>query len=355
MTDRYRVAWNAAFAAGFGAVAFVGSGAGAAAMQDMSASGDLITIDEWTVPYSESRPRDPFVAGDGRVWFVGQRTHYAAVLDPATGDFRRYDMDEGTGPHNLIVDDDGLVYYAGNRARHIGIIDPATGDIDKIMMSDDRARDPHTLIWDDNGDIWFSVQQGNLIGFLNRETGELRYVDAPEVETARGMGSSRPYGVKLDSKNRPWIAHFNTNLIGMVEPESFELIGYDLPEGSRPRRLVIDSKDRIWYVDYSRGKIGLVVEGGGFQREYDLPAGEESRPYGVAIDRYDRVWLVETGIQPNRFVGFDTDTEEFVAMLDVPSGGGTIRHMYYDAATDAIWFGTDANTVGRAVVALPAR
>ena len=165
------------------------------------------------------------------------------------------------------------------------------------MMPDERARDPHTLIWDDNGDIWFSVQGGNLVGFLDKETRDVRLVEAPEVETRRGMGSSRPYGVKLDSENRPWIAHFNTNLIGMVEPSSFELIGYDLPEGARPRRLVIDSKDRIWYVDYSRGKIGLVEEGGGFQREYDLPAGEESRPYGVAIDKYDVVWLVETGIQ----------------------------------------------------------
>ncbi|WP_420448776.1 hypothetical protein [Candidatus Palauibacter sp.] len=70
----------------------------------------------------------------------------------------------------------------------------------------------------------------------------------------------------------------------------------------------------------------------------------------MAIDKYDVVWLVETGIQPNRFVGFDTDSEEFVGTLDVPSGGGTIRHMYYDPATDSIWFGADVNTVGRAVV-----
>ncbi|WP_420635475.1 virginiamycin B lyase family protein [Candidatus Palauibacter sp.] len=347
MTHRIRA--TALAAAGFAAMAAI-VGSGTATAQEHTAAADLLTIDEWTVPYDESRPRDPFVAPDGRVWFVGQAAHYAAVFDPASGEFKRYDMEDGTGPHNLIVDEDGMVYYAGNRANHIGIIDPATGEIDKIMMPDERARDPHTLIWDDNGDIWFSVQGGNLIGFLDKESRDVRLVEAPEVETRRGLGSSRPYGVKLDSENRPWIAHFNTNLIGMVEPASFELIGYDLPEGSRPRRLVIDSKDRIWYVDYSRGKIGLVVEGGGFQREYDLPAGAESRPYGVAIDKYDRVWLVETGIQPNRFVGFDTETEEFLGMLDVPSGGGTIRHMYYDPDTDSIWFGTDVNTVGRAVV-----
>jgi len=307
------------------------------------------TLEEWTVPYPESRPRDPYVGPDGRVWFVGQAAHYAAVLDPETGEFRRYDMEDGTGPHNLLVSDDGTVYYAGNRAAHIGIIHPESGEIEKIMMPDERARDPHTLIWNADGDIWFTVQGGNLIGFLDTETRQTRFVEAPSVEGGRSP-SSRPYGIKVDSENRPWIALFSTNLIGMVDPGSFELLTYELPEGARPRRLVVDSRDRIWYVDYARGKLGLVVEGEGFQREWDLPAGEESQPYAMAIDAADRVWLVETGIRPNRFVGFDTATEEFISTVEVESGGGTIRHMHYDEGTNSIWFGTDVNTVGRAVL-----
>lgn len=318
-----------------------------AAAQEMN--GQDPEIREWTVPYAESRPRDPYVGPDGRVWFVGQAAHYAAVLDPETGEFTRFDMEDGTGPHNLIVSEDGTVYYAGNRAAHIGVIDPETGEIDKIMMPDERAEDPHTLIWDGNGDIWFTVQGGNLIGFLDTETRETRFVEAPEVQGGRGT-SSRPYGIKLDSENRPWIAHLATNLIGMVDPGSFELLTYELPEGARPRRLVIDSEDRIWYVDYARGKLGLVVEGDGFLREWDLSAGEGSRPYGMAIDSADRVWLVETGVQPNRFVGFDTDTEQFISSVEVPSGAGTIRHMYYDEDTNSVWFGTDVNTIGRAAL-----
>lgn len=321
----------------------------ALAQEPMANEGQDPVIEEWTVPYPESRPRDPYVGPDGRVWFVGQRTHYAAVLDPETGEFTRYDMEDGTGPHNLIVDEDGTVYYAGNRAAHIGTIDPETGAIEKIMMPDERARDPHTMIWGHDGDIWFTVQQGNLIGHLDTETEQVRFVEAPEVEGGRSS-SSRPYGIKLDSEGRPWIVHLATNLIGMVDPASLELITYELPEGSRPRRLVIDSEDRIWYVDYARGKLGLVVEGDGFVEEWDLPGGEDSRPYGVAIDAADRVWLVETGLQPNRFVGFDTDARQFISTVEVPSGAGTIRHMYYDEGTNAIWFGTDVNTVGRAAL-----
>jgi len=305
-----------------------------------------LSIDEWEVPWERSRPRDPYVAPDGRVWFVGQVSHYAAALDPETGEFDYFDLLEGAGPHNLIVADDGFVWYAGNAAQHIGRLDPSTGEIERIPMPDPRARDPHTLLWNHDGDIWFSVQQGNFIGFLDVDTREVTLVEAPVRES--DGGSSRPYGIKIDSQNRPWIALFNTNKLATVEPGSFELTSYDLPEGARPRRLEVDSRDQVWYVDYARGKLGRLDPLTSEVTEWDNPSGERARPYGMAIDTDDRVWFVETGVQPNRFVGFDPLTEEFFSQADVPSSGGTIRHMYYDSETNVVWFGTDANTVGRA-------
>ena len=35
--------------------------------------------------------RDPFVATDGRVWFVAQRGNYLGVFDPTTERFTRYE------------------------------------------------------------------------------------------------------------------------------------------------------------------------------------------------------------------------------------------------------------------------
>ena len=81
-----------------------------------------------------------------------------------------------------------------------------------------------------------------------------------------------------------------------------------------------------------------------------MPGGEGSRPYGMAVDGQDRIWFVETGPNPNRFIGFDPATEEFFSITEVKSGGGAIRHMHYHAPTGTIWFGTDTDTVGRAKV-----
>ena len=68
-----------------------------------------VQIDEWTVPWEKTRPRDPFADAQQRVWFVGQTGNYVAYLDPATGKFKRYEIEEGTHPHNLIVDKAGAV------------------------------------------------------------------------------------------------------------------------------------------------------------------------------------------------------------------------------------------------------
>jgi virginiamycin B lyase len=62
------------------------------------------------------------------------------------------------------------------------------------------------------------------------------------------------------------------------------------------------------------------------------------------------IWMVASGVQPNVFVGFNPDNEKFFGATPVPSGGGTVRHMHYHEPSGAIWFGTDTNTIGRAIV-----
>ena len=334
-----------------GAPALVGAQAAPAA----AATDPALT--EWEVPYPGSRPRDPAVAPDGRVWFCGQAGAYIAVLDPETGDFPRYDTG-GVLPHNLIVDADGQVWYTGNAAmdggvaRHIGRLDPATGDIEVFMLSDERARDPHTLVFDSQGDMWFTVQGGNFIGKFWPETGESRLVESVRVEGRRGS-SSRPYGIVVDSSDRPWIALFNTNAIATVDPETFELETFELPENALPRRIAITSDDIIWYGDWTRGTLGRLDPATGEVREFPLPSGEDSRPYGMLADDSDRIWIVETGVQPNKFVGFDPMTEMMFSVVEIESGGGSVRHMYFDAETNSVWFGADSNTVG--VAKLPPR
>ena len=81
-----------------------------------------------------------------------------------------------------------------------------------------------------------------------------------------------------------------------------------------------------------------------------MPQGEGARPYGMASDSSGNLWMAASGIQPNVFVGFDPQTEQFFGATEIESGGGTIRHMHYHEPSGAVWFGTDTNYVGRAIV-----
>ena len=313
-------------------------------------AGDLATIDikEWEVPYEKSRPRDPFAKSEDSVWFVGQKTGYLAHLDVTIGEFKKIDLKEGSGPHNLIVGSDGIVWYAGNRTALIGRYDPKTEEIEEIAMPDPAARDPHTLVFDAGEEnIFFTLQGANMIGRMNIETREVTLVNS---KTER----SRPYGIKVAPNGDVYVVLLGTNKMAQINPETMALAEIDLPrEEARPRRMEITADGRVWYVDYAKGYLGAYDPATEEFEEWAFPQGEQARPYGMASDASGNIWAVATGVEPNMFMGFDSEAEEWISATPIPSGGGTLRHMHYHQPSGAVWFGADTNTIGRAIVEPP--
>ncbi|HEX7026414.1 MAG TPA: lyase [Gammaproteobacteria bacterium] len=309
-----------------------------------------VDIKEWKVPYG-GQPRDPFAAGADEIWFVGQAGHYLARFTPSSGEFFKRDLGDKAGPHNLIVGKDGIVWYAGNLKGYIGRYDPKTDKITKIAMPNPEAKDPHTLVFDqDQKHIWFTVQWGNFVGRLT--VADLT-VDLIPVPTPK----ARPYGIKMAPDGVPWAVLLGTHKLAAVNVQALKVVEHELPNrNARPRRLEITRDGRIWYADYGRGTLGLYNPNAAADQqlfmEWPLPGGEDARPYGMAQDKHDRIWVVTTGKMPNLFVGFDTQAEKIVSTTPVPSGGGTVRHMDYHPGTDTVWFGTDTQMLGRATVRL---
>lgn len=298
-------------------------------------------IKEWTVPWEGSRPRDPFVDARGRVWFVGQQGNYVAYLEPATGRFERYAVSPGTHPHNLVVGPKGMVWVTGNRNGTLVRLDPATRELTIYPMPDPEVDDPHTLIFDATGNAWFTAQQSHAVGRLDVGTGRIRLW--------RTGSGTRPYGIAVAPDGRVWFDLFGTNALGVIDPASMELRQVELPEGARPRRIGITADGMVWYGDYARGQLGRLDPASGSVKEFALPGGAGSLPYAMAVDDRDRVWVAETGLEPNRLVAFDPRAGRFDALVEVGGGSApnTIRHMVFHSAKREIWFGTDRNTVGR--------
>ncbi|HEX6643118.1 MAG TPA: hypothetical protein VF037_00460 [Gemmatimonadales bacterium] len=300
-----------------------------------------VEIREWTVPWERTRPRDPYLDARGRVWFVGQAGNYIAYLDPGANDFMRFEIDSGTHPHNLIVDRNGAVWYAGNRNGMIGKLDPATGTVTRYPMPPE-IRDPHTLVFDEAGDIWFTAQQSGYVGRLATRTGK---VDPIRVPTA----SSRPYGIVVGPNGTVWFNEFGVNKLASIDPATLAVAEYAQPnERTRGRRIAAAADGSIWYVDYSRGMLGRFDPGSRRFEEWQNPGGVNSMPYAMAIDAKNRLWFVESGTRPNHLVGFDPATKRFFSRTGFGPEANTVRHMYYHAPTNTLWFGTDAGTIARA-------
>ena len=300
-----------------------------------------VEIREWLVPWENTRPRDPYVAPDGRIWFCGQTGQYIAYFDPETETFKKYDLGEGAAPHNLIIGEDGMVWYAGNVGGYIGRLNPETGDIKRFNMPDPGVSDPHTLVFDSKGDIWFTAQFSNAIGKFSVKTEDIKLIPIPTP-------GARPYGIAIDSKDRPWIVLFGTNKLATVNPKTYELKEYELPRKEiRPRRLAITSYDKIWIGDYATGYLGRFDPVTGRYTEIPMPGGSDSKPYAMAVDDRDWLWFVETGNKQNRLIAYNPWKKKFILPTDIPSGGGSVRHMYFHEPDHAIWFGTDTNFIGR--------
>src|SRR5215471_9707613 len=280
-----------------------------------------VTVQEWTVPTKGAHPHDPAVGLDGALWFTEQMANKIGRLDPKTGAIQEYPLakDKNSGPHGLVADKDGNIWFTANFGGYIGKLDPRTGNVKEYKMPLERADDPHTAAFDQQGILWFTVQGGNMVGRLNPQTGK---IELKEVPTEAAL----PYGMQINSKGLPVFCELGTNKMGSIEPTTFAIREYPLPEGVRPRRLAIAADDTVYFTDYKGGHLGALNRATGTVKLFDSPGGTDSNPYGITITPDGMVWYSESGVHPNTMIRFDPQTQSF-ARANIPSGGGVVRNM----------------------------
>ncbi len=309
-----------------------------------SVRGQAVDIREWRVPWEDSAPAEPKVGPRGRVWFVSTEENFVANFSPESGDFNRYDLRSGTAPAGLLVDAERNLWFVSGRRRAVGKLSPGTGRIVEYEIPERRARDPHMMIFDRSGNIWFTIGRDNYIGRLDVASGEILTMPVPTPDAA-------PYGMAIDSQGQVWIAASDANLLLRIDSGMRSIAEFFMPsEEARPRRVAVSSDDKVWYTDFDRGRLGRFDPVTGNFTEWLMPGGDDSRPFGMAIDRNDRIWIVETGSTPNRLVGFDTGIASFLTETGIPSGAGSVSQLNYHEPTGEVWFGTRTNYVGRAKV-----
>ncbi len=293
----------------------------ASAKAGSDAPSGKITVKEWDVPTPNSHPHDPAVAPDGALWYTGQMSNTLGRLDPVTGQIQEYRLKTlNSGPHGLVADREGNIWFTASFKGYIGKLDPRTGEVREYPLPDKSADDPHTPVFDQKGMLWFTVQRGNHVGRLDPQTGLIVLKNVPTPHAL-------PYGIAVNSKGVPYFCEFGTNKLASLNPATMELSEYPLPGGARPRRLAIAPDDMVYYSDYKRGYLGRFDPTTRKTEEWRSPGGPGSEPYGITTTPDGMVWYVETGMTPNRIIGFNPPTRTFAAPTAIPSGGGVVRNM----------------------------
>jgi virginiamycin B lyase len=303
------------------AALFAAKQAGVAPGARAEPSREKFVIQEWDAPTRNSHPHDPAVAPDGSLWYTGQMSNTLGRLDTRTGKIQEFRLKTpNSGPHGLVADRDGNIWFTGNFKGYIGKLDPRNGEITEYPLPDKSAEDPHTPVFDQKGTLWFTVQGGNDVGKLDPRNG---MIILKKVPTPHAL----PYGIAVNSKGVPYFCEFGTNKLASINPDTMEITEFPLARGARPRRIAITPDDAVYYSDYERGYLGRFDPASGKIDEWHSPGGTDSEPYGITATPDGMVWYVETGLRPNRLVGFDPKTRAFAVPTPIPSGGGVVRNM----------------------------
>jgi virginiamycin B lyase len=70
----------------------------------------------------------------------------------------------------------------------------------------------------------------------------------------------------------------------------------------------------------------------------------------MAIDDRKRVWVADSGPQPNHLLAFDIANDRFLADVDIEHASGAVWHMIFHAPGRVLWFGTDTDYLVRGKV-----
>ncbi|MCW8084410.1 Vgb family protein [Sabulicella glaciei] len=275
--------------------------------------------------------RDVTAAGDGTMWFCGQRNGTLNRLDPRDGSIRVVDLRvhgaERAAPHGVVRGPDGAAWVTEGGQNGIARVDPSDHRVQLWNLPERFANaNLNTGVFDDRGTYWFTGQNG-MVGRFVPATERMDVWEAPRGRGAYGITKTPQGGiwyVSLAGNHLAQIEDLDTARIRIVEPPT---------PNQGARRVWSDSQGRLWISEWNSGNVSVHDPRDGSWRQWRLP-GERPRAYSVWVDPSDKVWL--TDFPANAIVRFDPATETF---LSFPSDrpGANVRQM--DGIEGEAWGG----------------
>jgi virginiamycin B lyase len=294
------------------------------------------TVREYLMPMAEDLPHDVAVDRDGKVVITGMFSHVMYRLDPASGAMETIPIPlDRANPRAVVVDDRGAWWVLLGGPRKLARRDPATGE----WRMYDIGMYPHSVGVDGAGRAWFNghfTRDPEQIGFVDGATGTVTVREVPGHPTlAKVAGGPIPYELRVAPDGAVWISELGGNRLVRHDPAPGAFKTFDMPSPhSGPRRFDIDSAGVLWIPEFAAGKLARLDPTTGRFTEWDLPV-KDAAPYVVRVDNGRGDLWIGTGSADAVF-RFDPRTAQFTT-YSLPTRGALVRHLDVDERTGAVW------------------
>ena len=280
-------------------------------------------------------PHDLVLDGDGQVIVTGMFSDDMYSLDPASGEFTRYDLPANANPRAVELDDQGTWWIAFGSPNQVARFDPQTEELTTYSI----GMYAHSVAIDSAGHAWanghFRANPGKVVR-INPQDGTKQVFDIPDNNTSNLTGLPISYDLRVDANDVVWGSDLNWNRIYKLDPQTGEVTHYELPTStSGPRRFDFDADGNLWIPEFSGGRLAMFDPDSETFTEWATPT-KNAEPYVVKVDKQrNAVWIGYAAA--NRVARFDPVTETFVE-YPLPTPLALIRHLAVDEASGDVWF-----------------
>lgn len=195
---------------------------------------------------------------------------------------------------------------------------------------------PHDVAPAADGRIWYTAQGAASLGLLEPETGEI-------VRVALGAGSS-PHGVVTDADGAAWVTDSGLNAMVRVDPTELTVDVFAVPRQGSNLNTAVAASDGAIYFTGQGGIVGRLDAESGVMLVAEAPRG--TGPYGIAATPGGEIYFASLAGSYLGKIEVDGDALR-VEEHDPPTPGAGVRRVWSDSL-GILWVSEwNAGQVGR--------
>ena len=261
-------------------------------------------------------------AKDGKFWITNALSSSLASFDPATKQFKLYEMGRShLYPHTIRIDRDGIIWFTIVASNELGRFDPKTEQFTITHL-------PETGFWSGVSHYLFPIILKIAAWFPKMDL-ELGVNHAKWAFQGRSAFPF-PYGIDINPVDGSiWYAKLNAHKIGRLDPKTMQVTEFDTPFKG-PRRLRFDTKGNLWIPAFDDSGIMKFDTRTNRFETFRLPLlahNEYEVPYALNVHpTTGDVWI--TSNMSDRIFRFLPETQQFVT-YPLPTRVTWLRDMVF--------------------------